>query len=898
MIRHLALGLGLLCYVGCADDAEPARDDSASLDTTASACLAAAGAGGETKLCASCECGSCAADTTACFESAPCATLAACEHAAGCTGDACYCGEGLAAVSCPFVPHGPCVAEIDAAIAGHGLGKLWTARKNPAGALARAEALVACGAVQCETACAADDVACTFDALACQDRVCIDDPELEARRAASAATIAAPVIDTISVDGAVVWHAGDTQGPTLRPGQEVVLTGHGFGDGVDVDFSKVMLGNSRVLETDLAMYQQRLDLVAQVNYEVPQTHSTWARDVVRWSDGEIAFRVPVHASRGPLVVSVQKRLPPNQSLLRPGEPHLVVDAQTSRIHDESFEHRCDVVSGVGPAAASAAVDVTVENPQIDALVRHGRELFWSYDYNIGLAHAIRDLDWSPIVHGTATDPITGAPADPEALFGAYPAVRGQVPDEAIDDVYFDPYPQPNPIPGFLLLTPQATRGWTRGTGRVGYRYAESSHPFKGAGQWIGFNCSSCHGYRLSYERAPGETVTRVVPGLPNPRWSMKWSLLGTFKGITGDEPGPRWSPGKAAIDKTALIYAMPQGAGEHNIVRLSDEGSHTDNDYQFSPIAIPNVTNYMPIRRSLSHTESYVGFEGSYIHSQEPDGALGSMRAEDLQALTAYMTTLDQYDVELRRVGLYRWLAWQGYLAGEVGAVGEGAFVQAGWDAYPVLAARIARGRTAFDARCASCHRDGLGANTTEQMVRLDQVGRFFAPTIYQKQTQSIRATFLRDLYWVQHRGLLSDGHVRSLRDLVDPARCTPGTALYDAYYTLHPPHDPGAAGPDFPPAYPTTYRRGDVFRVTRSPSSASNDTGAKRNRFIERHRYFVSVPWDPDHYYWDYQKMRREYGPAEMGTAGPIGMPAAPHPWCAGSADEVDDLVAYLLTL
>ena len=79
-------------------------------------------------------------------------------------------------------------------------------------------------------------------------------------------------------------------------------------------------------------------------------------------------------------------------------------------------------------------------------------------------------------------------------------------------------------------------------------------------------------------------------------------------------------------------------------MRLRGEGSHTDNDYQFSPIAIPNVTSYMPIRRSLSHTESYVGFEGSYIHSEEPDGALGSMRAEDLQALTAYMTVLDEND--------------------------------------------------------------------------------------------------------------------------------------------------------------------------------------------------------------------------------------------------------------
>ena len=501
--------------------------------------------------------------------------------------------------------------------------------------------------------------------------------------------------------------------------------------------------------------------------------------------------------------------------------------------------------------------------------------------------------------GGATDPMTGRPADPEQLFGAVPTRPEEVPAEATSDILFTPYPQPNPIPGFLLFTPPQLQGWTRNTGYVGYRSAQSSHPYLGPGEWIGFNCASCHGYRLSYERAPGQRVTRVVPGLPNPRWSMKWAVLDSFKGIQASEEGPRWAPGKANVDKTALIYSMPQGAGEHTIVRLVGEGSAVDNDYEFSPIAIPSVTRYLPIRRSLSHTESYVGFEGSYIHSEEPDGSLGSMGAPALQALTAYMSTLDQGDDELRRVGLYRWLAWEKRLDVEVGAeVSEGQFVQAGPHAYPALIPHIDRGRAIYAQRCGSCHSDGAGTNSNEQMVRLDQVGRFFTPTIYQKGAQAIRTTFLRDLYWTQHRGLLTDGHVRNLKDLVDPARCTPGAPLYNAYYTLHAPQDLGPAGPDFPVAYPATGRKGDVFRVPRSPSSAPDDQGARRNRFIERHRYFVQVPWDKDFYYWDYQKMRAEYGPAEMGTAQPIGMPAAPHPWCAGTPDEVDDLLHYLLTL
>src|SRR5690606_16748256 len=157
-------------------------------------------------------------------------------------------------------------------------------------------------------------------------------------------------------------------------------------------------------------------------------------------------------------------------------------------------------------------------------------------------------------------------------------------------------------------------------------------------------------------------------------------------------------------------------AGEHNIVRLVGEGSHTDNDYQFSPIAIPNVTNYMPIRRSLSHTESYVGFEGSYIHSEEPDGALGSMDAASLQALTAYMTVLDQNADDLRNVGGYRWLASRGEAAGLTGGASEGAFVQSGWESYPGIADRVANGAATFADNCASCHSDGLGAHTNERM--------------------------------------------------------------------------------------------------------------------------------------------------------------------------------------
>ncbi|WP_269752219.1 hypothetical protein [Leptospira ainazelensis] len=43
---------------------------------------------------------------------------------------------------------------------------------------------------------------------------------------------------------------------------------------------------------------------------------------------------------------------------------------------------------------------------------------------------------------------------------------------------------------------------------------------------------------------------------------------------------------------------------------------------------------------------------------------------------------------------------------------------------------------------------------------------------------------------------------------------------------------------------------------------------------------------------------MERISCPEEIGTKQPIGMPVAPHPWCAKNASEVDDLVEYILTL
>lgn len=733
-----------------------------------------------------------------------------------------------------------------------------------------------------------------------QELLCSTDTQREAERQASAANFPTPQINAILVNGTQQWQAGDAQAPQFTAGDIITLQGSGFGAGPDIDFSKIMIGNTRILETDLRMFEQKLDIGKQVNFEINKLRSNWEKNILGWVDTEIQFRVPEHTRSGDLIVQVQKRVGAMPSLLRPGETHNVIDAQTARITDDTFQHNCDVVSEVSESKATTPLSVSVTSSTMDTLVAKGEAIFWGYDFNIGLAHKIRKLDWEAIFNYETQDPITGEVADPHKLFGGYKTRPGEVPDVAINDYFFAPYPQKNPIPGFLTLTPQLTEGNTRNTGWAGYRYAESSNPYLGKGSWIGFNCASCHGYRITYEASPGQTVSKVFPGLPNPLWTMKWSLLGNFEGIKTKEKGPAWDGGVSQnVDKTMLIYHMPQGTGEHNVVRAVGEGSETDNDYQFSPITIPNVTNYMSIRRSLSHTESYVGFEGSYIHSEEPDGAVGSMDKPSLEALTAYMTSLDQNDTTLRNLGMYRWLQDNGQLAAQTGGnIGEGEFLQNGWQQYPGVTAQVSAGKQIFDRDCGSCHKDNLGAHTNEAMIPLAEVGRFFTPTIYQKQTQSIRVTFLRDLYWVQHRGLLSDGHVRNLEDLVNPQRCEAGSSLYNSYYTLHTPENTAKGGADHPEPYPAYQRRGDVFRIPKSDSASSNDTGAQRNRFIERHKYFVEVPWDNAYYYWDFQKMRAEYGPDELGSANPIGMAATPHGWCTDNNADIRPLVQYLLTL
>lgn len=669
-------------------------------------------------------------------------------------------------------------------------------------------------------------------------------------------------IDALVTNGNFLWVKGQKNPARVNSGDLITLYGEGFGSGPDIDFSKILIGKARLLERDLEMYEGAINIQERSFYEKPNVFDHWKKDIVDWNDKKIEFRIPGYAIEGPLVVQVQKRVGKNRSLKDKSNFHWVLDPLTERILDP-FPHVKDAVYQLSVPAQSQAVPLDVTNSKFEKMVERGEATFWNYDFNIGLVHKMSGLDWSRTFSGKAVDPIKLIYASPE-LFGAIRMKKGEVPKVALSDYYFDPFPIPIPIKP--LLGSPLLSGGASPTGFAGFVYAESIHPISHVkGKWIGFSCVSCHGQKITYEDPSGKTVSRIFPGLPNPDWSMKWSVLGELRGVKGNETNRDGE--ECYVDKTRLLYSVPNGTGEHTLVRSGEEDSIYRNDGLFSPIAIPIITRHTPVRRALSRTELIAGFEGSYIHSEEPDGAIGALLKEPLQDLTAFMTTLDRDDVLLERIGLYRWLKKKGELR-DVNNVKEGEFIKVGKESFNSLMERIKRGKNSFDSACIKCHQPNFGTWSDEQMMPIDEVGTYFSPTLFHMQTQSIRTAIIRNLFWVEKRGLLHDGHVKSLEDLVHPERCDENSSLYRHYYTLHQ----------------------GTFKIEKGEEASE--------RALRNHAYFVDVAWDKKHLYWDYQKMRSEFGPKEVGSKGSLPLPKTPHPWCVKDPSEVDELVLFLLTL
>jgi len=641
------------------------------------------------------------------------------------------------------------------------------------------------------------------------------------------------------------------------------------------------------------------------------------------------------------------------------------------------------------------------------------------------------------LHKAMIDRITGDGIRPFTSFGAVPllpeagAERLIAAPVAFNTQTFDgPTPYPIAMALHLPFLEPLSGGQTNPTGWVGYSYAEAANPIPGqgrTGEWIGFSCAACHAARITYEYEPGgKRISRIFGGIPNPDWKATFlTLSGRAYGLALEEELPvnfirsdqpagtqkriesRWGArslgfldalglineqrvaddmrklSKEQVDKTLLIYNLPPGATEATLfVPSSDPGDYA-NDYLFSPEVIPIITNHTPVRRALSRSELIDGFEGAYLHGEEPDGARGPMSSRSLQDLALYASTLRQDDELLRRIGMYRWLSYKGLsnLLTDAGGrvVNEGTFVSLGYPAesmlrptsfpplpqpssglgtvrdaaiaedsadraladpfakvFSNLAGRLVHGAQLFKGSCVRCHSSGnAGLWTNEDMHPIsaaggdEPTGRFFSPTVWQRRTQSIRTAILENLFWVQQRGLLSDGHIvgnapdnmDGLELLAHPDRCQAplnadgsvdlerASDLYKRLYTIRQGIDHSFRIPSAGMRFELSTRFGERLGVAQQAPAPKSDRVVTESeaRFVERHAYFTKL--DDGYYYWDYQKMRREYGILEFGldpndpqNAPRIGgMPAAAHPWClpiGSSQTDIDDLVIFLLTL
>ena len=90
----------------------------ASVDDV-TACIADAASKGRTGACPECGCMKCLAEIMNCQDEG-CQGVVTCGQDSGCSGSACYCGEGVDALTCAFYPtlagpSGPCISAIETA---------------------------------------------------------------------------------------------------------------------------------------------------------------------------------------------------------------------------------------------------------------------------------------------------------------------------------------------------------------------------------------------------------------------------------------------------------------------------------------------------------------------------------------------------------------------------------------------------------------------------------------------------------------------------------------------------------------------------------------------------------------------------------------------------------------
>lgn len=65
------------------------------------------------------------------------------------------------------------------------------------------------------------------------------------------------------------------------------------------------------------MYVGHVDVKKANYFEVDEVFDSWKKEIITWQNDRIQIKVPETTNRGPLVVSVQKRISSNKSLSAP-----------------------------------------------------------------------------------------------------------------------------------------------------------------------------------------------------------------------------------------------------------------------------------------------------------------------------------------------------------------------------------------------------------------------------------------------------------------------------------------------------------------------------------------------------------------------------------------------------
>jgi hypothetical protein len=123
---------------------------------------------GDLDACLACQCTECFDAMTACFDAEDfaqdgpaagqaraelCEAVVVCGQQSGCTGQECFCGEGVDLLACALNPQGPCVSQIQAAAETTDPLTIAGRQEDTSFALGRANAVGDCAAASCAAEC-------------------------------------------------------------------------------------------------------------------------------------------------------------------------------------------------------------------------------------------------------------------------------------------------------------------------------------------------------------------------------------------------------------------------------------------------------------------------------------------------------------------------------------------------------------------------------------------------------------------------------------------------------------------------------------------------------------------------------------------------------------------------